>query len=81
MIIQPILKPYFTLKGFIKWINLNLSGFFPNMPDYTRITRLFKNNRELVIVIMKSLSNPNSFGLVADGTCIPVMETIICRKL
>jgi len=76
MVIQPILKPYFNIKGFYKWINLNLMSEFPNMPEYSRVTRLFRNNRELVMIVMKSLCDQNSFGLLIDGTCVPVMETI-----
>lgn len=76
MIIQPIIKPYFNTKGFYNWTKLNLMSAFPGLPEYSRVTRLFRNNRELVMVVMKSLCDQNSFGLVIDGTCIPVMETI-----
>ena len=76
MIMHPILKPYWDLKSYYKWVINNLSSLFPDMPDYTRITRLFLSNRELVLVVMKSLCNQNSFGLIADGTCIPVMERV-----
>ena len=46
------------------------------MPDYTRILRLFVNNKELLIYVMTKLSDPNSFGLVVDGTPVGVMEAI-----
>jgi hypothetical protein len=76
MVLHPILKPFNKLKIFYHWINWNFKEMFPNMPDYTRIKRLFDKYKELIIVIMKKLANLNSFGLVADGTCVGVMETI-----
>jgi hypothetical protein len=76
MVLHPILKPFNKLKIFYHWINWNFKEMFPNMPDYTRIKRLFDKYKELIVVIMKKLANLNSFGLVADGTCVGVMETI-----
>lgn len=76
MVLHPILKPFGKLKVFYNWINWNYKYLFPNMPDYTRIKRLFDNHKELIIVIMQKLANLNSFGLIADGTGLGVMETV-----
>jgi len=76
MILHPILKPFCDLKRFHNWILYNLKYLFPNIPEYSRITRLFNNNSEYLIVIMQKLANLNSFGLIADGTTVSVMETI-----
>ena len=76
MVLHPILKPFSKLKLFYHWINWNYKYLFPNIPDYTRIKRLFDNHKELIIVIMQKLANLNSFGLIADGTCVGVIETI-----
>jgi hypothetical protein len=76
MIIFPILKPFCELSRFYNWINWNFKHLFPNMPDYTRILRLFENNGELLPYIMLKLSDANSFGFVVDGTPIGVMEAI-----
>ncbi len=76
MILQPILKPFCDLKRFYRWIKNNFKDLFPGIPEYSRITRLFEKNSEYLIVIMQKLANLNSFGLVADGTTISVMEAI-----
>jgi len=76
MVLHPILKPFCDLKRFHIWILYNLKQLFPNIPEYSRITRLFNNNQEYLIVIMQKLANLNSFGLIADGTTISVMEAI-----
>lgn len=76
MVLHPILKPFCDLKRFYTWALYNLNVLFPNMPEYSRATRIFNNNREYAIVVMQRLANLNSFGLVADGTCVSVMETI-----
>jgi hypothetical protein len=76
MVLHPVLRPFSKLEVFYRWINRNYNYLFPNMPDYTRIKRLFDNHKELIIVVMQKLANLNSFGLVADGTCVSVMETI-----
>ena len=76
MILQPVLKPFCDLKRFHRWIEHNFKNLFPNFPEYSRITRLFNNNSEYLIVIMQKLANLNSFGLIADGTTVSVMETI-----
>lgn len=76
MVIHPILKPFHKLEIFYNWINWNFKHLFPNMPDYTRIKRLFDKHKELIMVVMQKQANLNSFGLVADGTCISTMETI-----
>lgn len=76
MVLHPILKPFCDLKRYYLWILFNYRHLFPDIPEYSRITRLFNNNREYLIVIMQKLADLNSFGLVADGTCVGVMETI-----
>ena len=76
MVLKPLLRPFKTLKSFHNWIKFNYLEYFPKMPDYTRIKRLFDNYRELIIVIMQKLANLNSFGLIADGTTISVMVGI-----
>jgi hypothetical protein len=76
MILHPILKPYCDLKRFHYWLLHNFKHLFPNLPEYSRMTRLFNNNQEYLIVIMQKLSDRNSFGLIADGTTISVMEAI-----
>lgn len=76
MILHPILKPYCDLKRFHYWLLFNFKHLFPNLPEYSRMTRLFNNYQEYLMVIMQKLSNRNSFGLVADGTTISVMEAI-----
>lgn len=76
MILHPILKPFCDLKRFHRWIEHNFKHLFPNIPEYSRITRLFNNNSEYLVVIMQKLANLNSFGLIADGTTVSVMEAI-----
>jgi len=76
MILHPILKPFCDLKRFHYWLLFNCKHLFPHIPEYSRITRLFNNNREYLMVIMQKLANLNSFGVVADGTTISVMEAI-----
>jgi hypothetical protein len=76
MILHPLLKPFCDLKRFYNWIFHNFKHLFPTIPEYSRITRLFNNNQEYLIVVMQKLANLNSFGLIADGTTISVMEAI-----
>jgi hypothetical protein len=76
MILHPILKPFCDLKRFHSWIEHNFKNLFPNIPEYSRVTRLFEKNSEYLIVVMQRLANLNSFGLVADGTTVSVMEAI-----
>ena len=76
MVLHPVLKPYCDLKRFYRWIEHNFKSLFPNIPEYSRITRLFEKNSEYLIVIMQKLANLNSFGLIADGTTVSVMEAI-----
>ncbi|EKE02516.1 MAG: TnpA [uncultured bacterium] len=76
MILHPILKPFCDLKRFHVWLMHNTKHLFPNIPEYSRLTRIFNNHQEYLMVIMQKLANLNSFGLVADGTTVSVMETI-----
>jgi hypothetical protein len=74
MVIHPLLKPGWTLKGFCRWLNANWRYLFPNLVEYSRLTRLFNQSREFLLVVLKKLSDTNSFGLIADGTALPVMH-------
>lgn len=76
MVLHPILKPFCDLQRFYNCINWNFKHLFPKIPDYTRILRLFIKNKELLVYVMTKLSDPNSFGLIVDGTPIGVMEVI-----
>jgi len=76
MVLHPILKPFYDLKRFHYWLLHNFKQLFPSIPEYSRITKLFNNNNEYLIVIMQKLANLNSFGLIADGTTVSVMEAI-----
>lgn len=76
MVLHPLLKPGWTLKGYWRWLEWNLKEFFPGLVEYSRMTRLFKQAQEYVVVIQQRLANLNSFGLVADGTPVSVMETV-----
>jgi hypothetical protein len=74
MVLQPILKPFSTLQDFHRWMAANWRTLFPWMPDYTWLTRLFNNATEFLVVVLQRLANMRSFGLVADGTALPVMH-------
>jgi glycosyltransferase involved in cell wall biosynthesis len=76
MVLHPVLKPFCDLKRFYNWISYNFKNLFPDIPEYSRITRLFNNNQEYLIVVMQKLADLNSFGAIADGTTISVMEAI-----
>lgn len=52
MVLHPILKPFCDLKRFHLWISFNFRHLFPNIPEYSRITRLFNSNREYLIVVI-----------------------------
>jgi hypothetical protein len=76
MVLHPILKPFCDLSCFYQWLNRNFKHLFPNMPYYTRILRLFVKHKELMAYIITKFSQPNSFGLIVDGTPVGVMEAI-----
>ncbi len=76
MVLHSILKPFCDLKLYHLWLLYNFKHLFPNIPEYSRMTRLFNNHQEYLIVVMQKLSDLNSFGLVADGTTVSVMEAI-----
>ena len=76
MVLQPILKPGWTLKGYCRWLEYNLKPFFPALVEYSRLRRLFNQAQEFLVVIQQRLANVNSFGLVADGTPVGVMEPV-----
>jgi hypothetical protein len=70
MALHPLLKPGRDLKYFHHWLQENWLHFFPKLVEYSRLTRLFKQYGDF----LKRLSDVNSFGLVADGTALPVMH-------
>jgi hypothetical protein len=74
MIIHVLLKPASHLTFFLRWFTANHAALFPNLVEYSRMRRLFQNAQEYAIVIQQKLANLNSFGLVADGTALPVMH-------
>lgn len=74
MVLSPLLKPGVDLKEFCRWMAANWHGLFPALVEYSRLTRLFNQAQEFLVVIMQRLSNVKSFGLVADGTGVPVMH-------
>ena len=76
MVLHPVLKPFCDLKRFHSWVLYNLKKLFPNIPEYSRITRLFNNNQEYLIVVLQKLANLNSFGIIADGTTVSVQEKL-----
>jgi hypothetical protein len=76
MVLQPILKPGWTLKGYCRWLEHNVKAYFPDLVEYSRLRRLFNQNQEYVVVIQQRLANLKSFGLVVDGTPVGVMEAV-----
>lgn len=74
MVLHHLLKPFWSLKGYCRWLAANWRHFFPHLVEYSRLTRLFTQVKEFLVVLLKKLSEPNSFGLVADGTALPVMH-------
>lgn len=72
-VIHPLLKTGWTLKSSCRWLNANWRHLFPNLVEYSRLTRVFNQSKEFLLIVLKKLSDPNSFGLVADGTALPVM--------
>ena len=76
MVLKPLLRPFKSLKSFYNWIKINYLDYFPKLPEYSRITRLFEKYREYMLVITQKLADLNSFCLVADGTTVSVMTAI-----
>jgi len=76
MVLQPVLKPGWTLKGYWRWLTFNLKELFPGLVEYSRLRRLFNQAQEYVTVVFQRLAKMDSFGLVADGTPVGVMETV-----
>lgn len=74
MVLHPLLKQGWTLKGFCRWLQANCLDLFPNQVEYSRLTRLFRKAKEFLVVVLQHLADLNSFGLVADGTALPVMH-------
>lgn len=74
MILHPLLKPGRDLKYFYDWIQTNWLHLFPNLVEYSRLTRLFRHYGDFLQLVLKRFSDPTSFGLVADGTTLPVMH-------
>ena len=76
MVLQSILKPGWTLKGYCRWLEANLKSLFPGLVEYSRLRRLFNQAREYLVVVLQRLARMDSFGLVADGTPVGVMEAV-----
>lgn len=76
MVLHPLLKPGYHLRRYINWLRANWLAFFPELVEYSRITRIFNEAQEFLVVLLQKLSDLNSFGLVADGTTIPTMDVI-----
>jgi Transposase DDE domain len=74
MVLQHLLKPFWTLKGYYRGLSANWGHFFPNRVEYSRVSRLFNQAKGFLEFLLKKLSDPNSFGLVVDGTALPVMH-------
>lgn len=74
MVLHPLLKPGMSLKRFHRWLKANWLHLFPGLVEYSRLRRLFKQAREYLVVAQQKLADLNSFGLVADGTSLPVMH-------
>jgi len=74
MVLHHLLKPFWSLKVYRRWLAANWGHLFPHLVEYSRLTRIFNQAKEFLVVLLKKLSNPNSFGLVADGTSLPVMH-------
>jgi hypothetical protein len=76
MVLQPVLKPGWTLKGYCRWLEANLKGLFPGLVEYSRLRRVFNQAQEYIVVVLQRLAHVDSFGLIADGTPVSVMETV-----
>jgi hypothetical protein len=76
MVLHPLLKPTCSLKHFHRWLKHNALHWFPGLVEYSKLTRLFQKAQEFLVVVMQRLANISSFGLIADGTTLPVMENI-----
>jgi len=58
MVLHPILKPGWTLKGFHRWIQSNLLEMFPHLTEYSRLRRLFKKAQEFLVVVQQKICRP-----------------------
>jgi hypothetical protein len=76
MVIQPIIMPFCDSKRYYRVLADNFKYLFPHIPCYERMLRLFKKFKDKLIELMHHLSLQSSFGLIADGTSVSVMETI-----
>jgi hypothetical protein len=76
MVLHPLLKPGVSLKQFYRWVKSNLLALFPGLVEYSRLTRLFSQAQEFLVVVLQRLANLSSFGLVADGTTVAVMQAV-----
>lgn len=74
IVLHPLLKSGFSLKRYYRWFSENWDSLFPGLVDYTRFTRIMKAAQEFLVVIQQRLADLNCFGLVADGTSLPVMH-------
>jgi hypothetical protein len=74
MVLHPLLKSGKPLKFFCLWLEKNWKQLFPNLVEYSWLRRLFNAARDYIEVIQQKMANLKCFGLVADGTPLPVMH-------
>lgn len=77
MVLQPVLKLGWTLKGYWRWLEFKIKGLFPGLVEYSRLRRLFNQAQEYVTVVFQRLAKMDSFGLVADGTLVIDQQGLI----
>ena len=75
-ILHPLLKPFVNLKRYYKWLGTNYRQCFPALVEYSRFTRLLKHYGQLLESLQRRHGNTKSFGLIADGTTVPVMKVV-----
>lgn len=76
MLVRPMIMPFCDVKRFYNMFKSNYLYLFPKLPSYKRFLVLYKNNKDNLLRLMKTLANPNTFGFVVDGTTISTMEAI-----
>jgi len=74
MTLCPLLKTGVPLKQYYRWFCVNWGHLFPGLVEYSRFTRLIDQAQEFLVVVQQKLANMGCFGLVADGTSLPVMH-------
>jgi hypothetical protein len=74
IVLHPLLKSGFSLKRYYYWFSENWKRLFPGLVHYTRFTRIMQTAQEFLVIVQQRLADLNCFGLVADGTSLPVMH-------